>query len=211
MKEHPILFNGQMVRAILAGRKTQTRRVLKDQPPEHYKYERSPGNTHVGYIAKDQPMIWAGEPCWRYGAEWGAQPVREIPWPNCPYGKPGDRLWVREAWANMAYECDEPLYTYKADTPAASVPGWSLPPGVKWKPSIHMPKAASRITLEITDVRVERLQEISDQDCVAEGIDVEVPNQPVQFQFSQLWDSINKDKHPWVSNPWVWVVEFERV
>ncbi len=191
MKERPILFSGDMVRAILDGRKTQTRRVIKPQP-----YSVSPvTNT----------------PFWEEGSL------------NCPY-QIGDRLWVRETWALNPYLLELPAYVYRADyEPLSDIL-------IKWKPSIHMPRSASRITLEITGVRVERLQDISEQDAIAEGIEsAQLPNEETcklrwkDYQakfikcgffssidsFKSLWDSINVQKHPWESNPWVWVVEFK--
>jgi hypothetical protein len=148
MKERPILFSAPMVRAILDGRKTQTRRVIKE------KLMRGEG-AHVN---------------------------------NCQYGKPGDRLWVRETFCYHDYLA---RYLYKADGVT----------GVKWKPSIFMPRIASRIMLEITGIRVERLQDISEEDAIAEGW----PKSSDWYR--SLWESIN-GQGSWVLNPWVWVIEF---
>lgn len=199
-KERPILFSGPMVRAILEGRKTQTRRVVNPQP-EKRENENVPG--HFGTFFHGWNLEHAAV---------SAQDYQQ----HSPYGAPGDRLWVRETWANMAYECNDPMITYRADTPGTTEDGWALPPGVKWKPSIHMPRAYSRITLEVTAVRVERLQEISHTDTWAEGIerfntgeigeDIEL----CIATFSELWESIN-GAGSWDVNPWVWVVEFERL
>ncbi|TCK39684.1 hypothetical protein B0G84_5024 [Paraburkholderia sp. BL8N3] len=211
MKERPILFSGPMVRALLDGSKTQTRRVLKNQPPEdvspitvaHYeptvinwRGEEEPGSVIFGAYSAD--------------GEWGSK---------CPYGEPGDRLWVRETFAHMyrgnaAPEMrrdDDVVYCADGFTPDEYVYG-------SWKPSIHMPRWASRITLEVTRVRVERLQDISDADAEAEGIDFlrRVPDAdetlaPRQL-FMCLWDSINESRGlGWNANPWVWVVEFKKL
>ena len=183
-KERPIIFSGPMVRAILEGRKTQTRRVVKQV--------------------------------------------------HCPYGKPGHRLWVREAWGlfNDLGFCDTSLarlqtlpypwqLAYRADH-VDPVRG-DGPHRPYWRPSIHMPRWASRITLEITGIRVERLQEISEVDARAEGIADEAADKVLQMAeamnqrepspyasaFETLWQSIH-GPDSWDVNPWVWVVEFQR-
>lgn len=222
MNERPIIFSGSMVSAILADTKTQTRRVVKPQPEP------------VGGEAKHAHWSWRG----------GFFALRMYPaqstlLAHCPYGAPGDRLWVKETYANMAHDGDEPMWTYKAGSPPTSAEGWSLPPGVKWKSGRFMPKAAARITLELTDVRVERLQEISEADAYAEGIEQDVWDQAlvtrdysapdrwfqtwtedeagyVDFEaaarrsFQSLWDSINAKRAPWSINPWLWVLCFRR-
>ena len=215
-KEHPILFSGAMVRAILDGRKTQTRRVVKPQPDEVF--ERS----------GDVLLAWGEE----------ARSVSV----QCPYGAPGDLLWVRETHAyiwpapvdnGMVYDDEHPEgrpirrdeceVEYRADTGNAYPGDW--PPedargnseAPKWSPSIFMPRWASRLTLRVTDVRVERLQSISEADAEAEGAEpILVPPDggscPFCEGFRRLWDSINaKRGHGWDTNPWVWVVSFERV
>jgi hypothetical protein len=223
MKERPIIFNTDMVRAILDGRKTQTRRVVKT--PAKYKnfYLDGAGqwtNSKTGEwhdIAYDAMLneengmasfLVAGDMGWDGG----------IP---CPYGTVGDRLWVRETFTDTVEHMPEGIY-YKANYSWADAKEF-----FKWKPSIHMPRGASRITLEITGVRVERLMDISERDAIAEGVEflekVNVfknyqipypagwfyPHQSVD-SFRTLWDSTNK-KHPWNSNPWVWVIEFKKV
>jgi hypothetical protein len=170
MKERPILFSTPMVQAILEGRKTQTRRVIKPQPEP----------------LEDGFML----------------PLH----PDCPYGYIGDRLWVRETFA---YHHTGRLF-YKADIPVVCHKNW------KWKPPIFMPRSASRITLEITDIRVERLQDITRSDIYAEGLIVPQEHQEDYKEYLlnawiELWDSINAKKHPWQSNPYVWVVEFKRI
>ena len=193
MKERPILFSAPMVQAILDGRKTQTRRVVKPQPTE---FVGGPGVTlQDGSPAPLIPLDDSVEP---YG--------REI---ACPYGKPGDRLWVRETW----HDASSSLHScalYRADGIDLH---WD-----KWTPSIHMPRWASRITLEITSVRVERLQEISEADAQAEGwtrrpevsTDPQVHKEAARDWFMGLWESIN-GPGSWDTNPWVWVIEFRRL
>lgn len=178
MKERPILFSGAMVRAILEGRKTQTRRVVKYVP------------------ALGEPEEW----CHRFS--FGSDPIIFNPEHHCKYGAVGERLWVRETWA----DCGDKTAVMRAD---CSV----LVPGVRWRPSIHMPRWASRITLEIIGVRVERLQDISDEDAMAEGCQAEIipPNfQSYRAGYATLWDAIN-GPGAWDKNPWVWVIEFKWV
>lgn len=192
-KERPILFSAPMVRAILDGNKTQTRRVVKLRNGQ--------------YMPPSEKADING---WR-------QMLR-----NCPYGQPVDRLWVRETFADLRGTGIEhrpdpsgPLkrYAFAADHPPGSHGDEARKEfGVKWKPSIHMPRAASRITLEITGVRVERLQDVSRGDAMAEGCPFQNmaggPN-PCNW-FAGLWESINGTES-WQSNPWVWVVEFKRL
>lgn len=182
MSERPILFSAQMVRAILAGAKTQTRRVVKDR--------------HIDAAPPACFFQWLRE--------------------RCPYGQPGDRLWVREAYmhepadycweASVSIPCRPAFTVYRADYPESR-------PGEGWKPSIHMPRALSRITLEVTAVRVERLHDISDEDALAEGVYPTrtglYPGAP-RAEFRALWESIN-GLESWDANPWVWVVEFRRM
>ena len=135
-----------------------------------------------------------------------------------PY-KVGDLLWVAETWASNIPGCGpQNGYSYRAD----HITGNDGPTKIKWKPSVQMPQSASRITLEVTGVRVERLQDISEEDAIAEGI-TELANREYSLNggkfranyavgsFRQLWDSINAKSHPWQSNPWVWVIEFKKV
>jgi hypothetical protein len=191
MKERPILFNGKMVRAILDGRKTQTRRVIKPQP-----------------LGIDQYTTWIVNDAWQTGHV-------DV---DCPYGAPGDRLWVRETFtAPMEYNGFKPSelpencdFIYREESPGYRIKEL----GSRWFPSIFMPRWASRITLEVTAVRVERVQDISPKDALAEG-DVEALTNPRHKETSidwyhNLWDSIN-GAGSWASNPWVWVVEFRRI
>ena len=186
MKERPILFSGQMVRAILDGRKTQTRRIVKNAT--------GPFWNHSGYriVMRDGFTFWETH---------GGIPNEYGPAFACPYGKPGDRLWVRETWAPAEWPPTGPPAVYRADEGMFAS---------RWKPSIHMPRWASRINLEVVSVRVERLQDISEEDALAEGITlVERGTSPVD-QFNKLWESIN-GPGSWEANPWVWVVEFKRI
>lgn len=159
-RERPIMFSAPMVRAILAGRKTQTRRVVRFLPPR-----------------------------------------------PCPYGVPGDRLWVRETWcADGLDDGSAPLYHFRADG--------DHDPEATWRPSIFMPRTACRIVLDVTGVRIERVQDISEADAKAEGPELlpdPMQDTPRRWRdsYRTLWDSINGKRAPWDSNPWVWVVEFK--
>lgn len=182
----PIIFSTSMVKAILDGKKTQTRRVIKiDDTPENWKIS----------IA-------------------GTSIVRAEPYDvKLPRYAAGDILWVRETWSehqeyynNSAKVFAEPHYIYKADGVYAN----------KWHPSIHMPKEAARIFLKATDVRAERLQDITEEDAIAEGMSKTLVDGVVfisaKGNFHVLWDSLNiKRGYGWEANPWVWVIEFERV
>lgn len=206
MKERPILFSAPMVRALLDGTKTQTRRVMRDQPCMLWDFNRG----HLSIRVRGA-VYQAFSPSF--------PPVR------CPYGQPGDRLWVRETWAKPFDVPDAKLegrVTYRSDFRESHVLGMVRADGamadrVKWKPSIYMPRWASRITLEVTGVRVERLQDISVTDAIAEAVNVHQDHHgkprtsiysPVQA-YRDLWESIN-GPDSWDANPWVWVVEFKR-
>lgn len=196
MRERPILMSAPMVRAILAGAKTQTRRVAK-----------------IDDVAYGKPVRWVS----MAPAVTGLQDV------HCPYGQPGDRLWVRETHMDLGA-----CYLYRADASAESERAL-VAPGQRWRPAIHMPRAASRITLEVTGVRVERLQDISYEDALAEGcpnfapaVDEEARRDGEtgdecarrlrwpQRHYATLWQQIN-GTGSWDANPWVWVVQFKRV
>lgn len=194
MRERPILFSAPMVRAILDGRKTQTRRVVKGAPL----------GAGCGLFAKDSAVFFRGITPESPGF---GNPIR------CPYGVPGDRLWVRETWREEAgpHGLTECCASYAADMEPeiAHLEG-------PWTPSIHMPRWASRLTLELTSVRVEGLHEIDDKAAAAEGwpgtSSPETPRPP-QVWFRHLWDSINAKRHgcSWECDPWVWVLEFRRL
>jgi hypothetical protein len=196
MKERPILFSAPMVRALLAGTKTQTRRPIKPQP-----------------IRIEDSTILA----WRGGL---FQPERLPKNSNmlnhCRYGVPGDRLWVRETWANVS-TLDPGLTVYRADYPACVPPEYENVPVAEaeviiWKPSIHMFRKDSRILLEIVDVRVERLQDINRGDAMAEGCPFQnmASGDDPRKWYAQLWNEIN-GAGSWDANPWVWDIEFRRL
>lgn len=245
--ERPILFSTPMVRAILEGKKAQTRRVIKPQPVFESGYD-YPHENELG-------IFWKKEESYRNIEEFIADCTAK-----CPYGKPDDTLWVRETWGNWSYDnpdCNAVYYRYKADYPNGAKTYMydnehecDLP---KWHPSIHMPRAAARIFLQVKNIRVERLRDITWQDCLREGIDhnddsndnvcnfcdleegqrgvKNFGNGPMfcfdsgqcevaqgHFKddcidcFAELWDGINKARgYGWDTNPWVWVVEFEKL
>jgi len=210
MRERPILMNAPMVRAILAGQKTQTRRTVKWK-------DVTPGLNlrFTGLNAQRYPKGWVLESDSRSSSEWRCQPT------PCPFGQPGDRLWVRETWMDLTGTGIEhrdlatgkrTRYAYGAESPKGSASDEARKDyGLRWRPSIHMPHDACRLVLEITAVRVERLQTISPQDCIAEGITtrftVDDGNDDLRIQYRDLWDSTGGD---WDGNPWVWVIEFKR-
>jgi hypothetical protein len=206
-----------MVRALLNGSKTQTRRVVKPQPPAVF------CEGDVAAITNGTRWAFSRLP------ERIAHPPGLHEGILCPYGQPGDRLWVRETFADLRGTGIEhrpdpsgPLnrYAFAADHPPGSNGDEARKEfGVKWKPSIHMPRAASRITLEITGVRVERLQDISEDDALAEGCSStaivhedgeDYTGHYASEEYQDLWESIN-GPGSWDANPWVWVVEFKRV
>ena len=220
IKERPILFNGAMVRALLAGTKTQTRRVVTPQPDSH------PGMNCTRLVFKNRK----GMPLLDEALE-AVEPVlyRSL----CPYGQTGERLWVREnGWQRPELSDRDlregadtwPPYEYDAEPLMCWEDGELKRFGWKRRPSIHMPRWASRITLEITEVRVERLQDISEADARAEGItdggctkcgmpepcDCAAPAPSAREAFAHLWMSIN-GADSWHANPWVWAVGFRRL
>jgi len=247
VRERPILFSAPMVRALMAGTKTQTRRIVKPQPVKS-------SGTHRGYPLQLMANDWA----WPHPRTSGATTISNRPngplgWEiHCPYGLPGDHLWGRETWRYSGWTEDGlPWVEYHADGAtrlcergiseewSKKLMGiWadlSAPQNFeldgraadrRWRPAIHMPRWASRLTLEITGVRVERLQDISDEDAIAEGIERASDwhenemwkgyQQPgtrwflPRQAYRDLWESINGPES-WEANPWVWVVEFRRV
>lgn len=195
MKERPILFSAPMVRAILDGRKTQTRRAAKVSRVDSH---------------PDQPLwkivtLENGRQGWLNAQAEHPHHITSL----CPYGQPGDRLWVRESWA---YHPDFPESARRVIHRAERGVEHDVD---RWRPSIHMPRWACRILLEITAVRVERLQDISDDDLSAEGIQ-EIIDAGVDHDgwprdaYRALWESIN-GPGSWDANPWVWVIEFSRI
>ncbi len=230
MTDRPILYSGPMVRAQLEGRKTQTRRVVKPLTKRHpIKNLAIDGmSSSRNYSGRqNDPGSWGF-----VGAEDGedmplADWIREL----CPYGKTGDLLWVRETWMDLRGTGiehrptpDSPIrrYAYGADSPRGSHSDEVRKDyGLKWRPSIFMPRRASRLTLRITDVRVQRLQDISEDDALAEGIDVGAMNAAncasfragthnrlLAFEYRSLWESIN-GAGSWDANPWVWALTFD--
>jgi hypothetical protein len=211
-RELPILFTGPMVRAIIDGQKTQTRRLMKPQPPSVEAVKNNAGIDFGIFEQRSMPGTWAvSGPVWAVRDLMGIEPR----W-QCPYGVPGDRLWVRETWcprsngALIMERIQTPFYA--ADLKSEKPHGW------RWRPSIHMPRWASRIMLEVTGVRVERLQDISSSDISAEGIAYAEHQASCATEcfalreaWAALWDGINAKRAPWADNPWVWVVEFQRV
>lgn len=180
-KERPILFSAPMVRAILEGRKTQTRWIVKPQS-----YVHGYGGSAPSEIVSALFMAMVAG--------------------KCPYGAPGDRLWVRETWTDLDnISMGAALAAGPSKRIFYAADGHVLDRGGRWKPSIHMPRAHSRIVLEMTGVRVERLQEISEEDAKAEGC------HDGTMEYEILWNSINADRAPWSSNPWVWVISFLRI
>ncbi|WP_373857761.1 hypothetical protein [Klebsiella pneumoniae] len=200
MTERRMIFNGEMVRALLSGRKTQTRRPVKFPVHDKNLGCELAGNELAGELSAGNYL-------------------------NSAFGKPGDRIWVRETWAEAGAGAPY-LKLYRANYPE-HVPSHyeNVPPAdeVRWTPSIHMPRAASRILLEITDVRVERLNAISEEDARAEGIidggclncgepepcGCANPEPDATDAFAYLWQSIYGQEN-WNANPWVWVIEFKR-
>jgi hypothetical protein len=203
MKERPIIFSASMVRAIIDGRKTQTRRVVK-WPIK----TKSDGGKQRLFLRNDERNI---DEINRLLQEKNRYPLRKI---MCPYGQPGDLLWARETFAIAEdSNIEDPGIFYRADGDLPS----HLDDSIKWKPSIHMPKWAARLWLEVTGIRVERVQEINSEDIRAEG----TPGTPHDANclvaerelFHSLWNSINGKKPgcSWEDNPYVWAVEFKAV
>ncbi|WP_130972936.1 hypothetical protein [Klebsiella pneumoniae] len=219
MKERGIIFNGEMVRALLSGRKTQTRRPIK------WKQTRF---TEIGEREDGSKWPWSED----------AEHACDF-WHPCPFGAVGDRIWVRETFQGPLFDydlmdsyCKDPtpfekpeFCVYKADgVPAPEFYDADDELHCCWRPSIHMPRWASRILLEITDVRVERLNAISEEDARAEGIidggclncgepepcGCANPEPDATDAFAYLWQSIYGQDN-WNANPWVWVIEFKRV
>ena len=214
MKEHPILFSSPMVRAILEGHKTQTRRVIKgvdgnDRFVDKWIYSKALFTDNILNLVSRKPHDFLVK---------------------CPYGLEGDRLWVRETWAHDEPNCDDihcgnpdHIWYHANET---KIVADSFAGKARWRPSIHMPRWASRINLEILKIRVERLQDITKEDISAEGIKrtaggewlaplAGVPDYPWDYAheaYAALWNDLNdKRGYGWDVNPFVWIIEFERV
>lgn len=228
VKERPIIFSAPMVRSILSGAKTQTRRIAN---VETFK----PSINYPNAVERITPI----------GYSVPRTPAEHVSY--CPHGKIGDRLWVRESFRSKTKD----VVAYKADgacgawidggsgslawRPHGWLVGYTAPHATsswhgekeysdKWTPSIHMPRKYSRITLEIVDVRVERLQDIAEEDARAEGVEpwyvaditpagdlVEGESRAYRAGFHDLWNGINGEKYPWESNPWVWAISFKKI
>lgn len=217
MKERGMIFNDPMVRAILDGSKTQTRRIMRVQPD-------SP-NFGLLRIVESTARSDVGKYHWSESNACGNHTRSKLF--TCPFGAIGDRLWVREAWAEAGGNAPE-LQLYRASFPDHVPSGYENlkdAEEIRWTPSIHMPRWASRITLEMTDVHVERLSEISEADAAAEGVPPAgdlLPDYPgayltpkgdfatAKVAFQRLWESIYGEDS-WQANPWVWVIEFRRI
>lgn len=223
IKWTPMLFTGEMVRAWLDGRKHQTRRVIKPSQskpkiaPLHMK-PATPDEMAIMEIEESEGQVWIGShPDYPTGEKWF----------TCPYGKPGDRLWVREnliedARGDWCYEADNhPVQCNRTPADESAMLSWLMHRNRSYCPSIHMPRWASRITLEITSVRNEKVQDITPEDAIAEGINYENcdPDNAHQYwreesvaMYGELWDAINaKRGYPWQANPWVWVIEAKAI
>jgi len=227
MKERPILFSGLMVRAILEGRKTQTRRVVKGRSSA----------IHADWPLSGLSAFSDGNATFRKQNDVDSYTTESV---SCPYGEPGDRLWVRETMhmdgdGVWLYSADDDFVGCDRDDESIMI-SWAHHKDNAHCPSIHMPRWASRITLEVIGVRVGRLQDISEADAIAEGVernwlgedpcppeyqdewmkygsnDEDFPAFSVVESYASLWDTINaKRGYSWASNPWVWIVEFKMI
>jgi hypothetical protein len=208
MKERPILFSAPMVRAILSGQKTQTRRIMKPQPDTR--------TTRVS-VCHDQWMGTGPSGCGVGTAQWDS-------WQRSPFAE-GDRLWVRETWAEFIdTDFIEGRCIELGRNPVYRADGEDQQRHTSWRPSIHMPRRASRILLQITGVRVERLNDINGLDAIAEGlVDLGIEGARWHWDpkakeghfapwraYRALWEQIN-GPGSWKANPWVWVIEFRRI
>lgn len=215
MSERPIIFSTPMVRALLYGGKTMTRRVIQPQPKCRLCYTYAGrGNGKWGYPGKDAAQIW-GE-AYRQPENLTAADMDALWTPPC---HTDDILWVRETWGTWSRtEGTAPMLCYRANR--------GEPPGIKWRPSIYMPKEAARIFLRVTKVSVERLRDITDEDAEREGMRYSALEMidlgwlgsggtwKPRYLFAEFWESLRKPadlkQYGWKANPWVWVISFER-
>jgi hypothetical protein len=203
----PILFSAPMVRALLNGSKTQTRRIVKPQGAAMRPMLEADGTPRGDWFISYPKFARVGNTGFK-----------------CPYGRPGDHLWVRETWASVPATAYRGVEVYQTVNPndaneaAIYAAEWDRSGPARWRPSIHMPRWASRITLEVTKVRAERLNEISNFDCKSEGIDIDKvvsyqragADRPAAHAYRDIWEDIN-GPGSWAANPWVWCVEFRTV
>ena len=227
MKERPINLKAHEVLAILDGRKTQLRRVVKPQPSNSHLFQ--------GWVLDSTSGNDIGKAAWAIGNGPLMQDVVRV---RCPFGQVGDRLWGRETWMYLLGDDNRDQCSYRADAPSVSFDSEARDYGLKWRPPINMPRSASRILLEVASVKVQRLHDISEADAQAEGIKAlskdgrtvkyGVPDRDglpgnddygwhwhnwlssAVLAYRQLWDQIN-GYGLWEENPWVWVVEFRRI
>jgi hypothetical protein len=202
VKERGILFSAPMVRALLDGRKTQTRRLVNRQGPHFHE--------RAELVGRNLPGLPTG--AFVFVDACGEDPVPVAV--RCPYGEPGDRLWVKETFGFLAGNGLRTVYRADGDPPARS--DGSRVEGMKWRPSIFMPRRASRLTLRIESVRVQRLQSISEKDARAEGatrVDFGATGGVGIGSYAQayrtLWSSLHGPES-WAANPWVWVLDFKK-
>lgn len=215
MNTRPILFSAPMIRALLAGSKKQTRRILKPQPQAHH-WHSMPGYRLHTALLDCESAVYARfahtipqNPTWDWERD-----------ARCPYGRVGDLLWVRETASKSDKDDDGCFYEkpiYRADITDPYGLAFVTDDGaryveqLRWRPSIHMPRSWSRLTLRITDVRVQRLQDIDEADAQAEGCGADVDytrGRTYVREFSELWQSIN-GADSWAANPWVWAISFD--
>lgn len=198
-KETGLLFKAEMVIATLEDRKTKTR-ILRGLE-----------KLNSGYYKDRIAKVECRDGLWCFWEIKGGSNALLVLTIKCPYGGKGDRLWVKETFYDSSRDDKHHPWTYRAGCPIEE----DLDRDLIWKPPISMPRRASRLTLEITEIRVERLQEISEEDAMAEGVDWKdyagLASKTAKKLFAQLWDSINLRIFPWSSNPWVWVIAFKRV
>ncbi len=220
MKETPILFSAPMVRAILDGTKTQTRRIVKPQPALGCRWEMNGNGNAALHLGHDPALpggvsfvLWNPRDCVRVLRGEAPKGNHRMP---CPYGGPGDRLYVRETWRRSAGASGEVLF-------AAELNDYTRKEKGPWKPGIHLRRVDARLFLDVLSIRVERLQDITEEDARAEGLPEHMGGcgfsigcgtcggcADMRGRFARLWDGINGKRAAWESNPWVWVVSFKR-
>ena len=213
MKYRPIIMSSESIKAILSGNKTQTRRVVKF--PKSVCKEWGIAGAQDAYGCTERDIDDPTHYGFLVAGDMGYADIK------CPYGAPGDGLWVKETWMASKYSNDgtRPAYSakfYKADGWSEAdfekwKNGWSKMPPTKWKSPLFMPRSLSRINLIITEIKAELIQDISVADCREEGMPKDNTDLGVRYCFGQHWNSINEKRgFSWKSNPWVWVITFRR-